>query len=214
VEAEARARRLAEVEAEERARRLAEVEAEEQARRQAEKVVAQARPETLRRRGILLACLLCTPFVLGAIVVSWRLVSSAGSTSEPQTRTSTEATVASGVSTPPTVALTVSTSASPPPTVGATVSTTASTLSDVVEFPNVYDQPEEEGLAQLWQAGVVPVSYPVCSGSVAGGRIRQVILQDQTILVDSEGVTSDGEEVPRGTQVEVKVSNGTSCSTG
>jgi hypothetical protein len=75
----------------------------------------------------------------------------------------------------------------------------------------VYNLPEEEGLAQLWQAGVVPAPGRVCSSSVAEGRIRQVILPDETVLVDEDGVTDRGREVPRDSEVKVKVSTGTSC---
>ena len=85
--------------------------------------------------------------------------------------------------------------------------------TDRVAVQNVYNIPEERGLAIIAAQGFTKVRVlRVCSNSVAPGRIREVLLDnnaplsDETALVTQNGST--GIEVTLTTKIAVKVSNG------
>ncbi len=74
-----------------------------------------------------------------------------------------------------------------------------------------YGRPAQEAVDALSARGFVVVDYEVCSGSVAGGLVRQIIGGDGTIYDDSAGVTEAGAGVSIGEVIEVKVSSGSAC---
>jgi len=68
-------------------------------------------------------------------------------------------------------------------------------------------------LRQLDRLDVIVIDYPVCSGSVEGGQIRQIVdSNDGAALLDENGVTEAGQKVAPGTVIEVKIGNGKPCS--
>ena len=87
---------------------------------------------------------------------------------------------------------------------------------EAVLLPDVYQMSEKEAIDVLNKAGFMNVAPgPVCSGSVPGGLVRQVVVNDgapvgkETILVDSKGPV---QAVSRSTPLFMKISTGKSCS--
>jgi hypothetical protein len=94
---------------------------------------------------------------------------------------------------------------------------TPPTTIDRVAVQNVYNLPEDRGLAIIAAQGFTKVRVlRVCSNSVTLGRIREVLLDnnapvsDETALVTQSGST--GIEIALTTKIAVKVSNGNHCS--
>lgn len=100
----------------------------------------------------------------------------------------------------------------PPPS----SATTTSPPVDLVALPVLYNIGEAEAHSSLASVGFVPVSIAVCSGSVDAGRVRQAFIENddgtESIVADRPGVTSDNIELPSGTVVQLKISNGNPCS--
>jgi hypothetical protein len=82
--------------------------------------------------------------------------------------------------------------------------------------PNIYNKPKQEGLDALTSAGFTHVQpASVCSGSVAAGFVRQVVINDgsaagsERIVIDKAGTL---RAVGLSTPLMVKIGNGHSCS--
>ena len=77
---------------------------------------------------------------------------------------------------------------------------------------NVYNLPRARGLAMVADQGFANVKMiEVCSNSVAAGRIREVLLDNQANVVDETvlvGPAGPTVEVPLSTKLLVKISNG------
>ena len=88
--------------------------------------------------------------------------------------------------------------------------------TDRVQVANVYNLPRDRGLDYISDQGFTNVRViQVCSNSVGGGRIREVLLDDgasvtdETVFVGPQG--SKPVQVPLSTKLLVKVSNGKAC---
>ncbi len=101
------------------------------------------------------------------------------------------------------------------PTLISSMNDPASSTSDVdrVAVQNVYNIPEARALEVLRAQGFTKLRvWPVCSGTVPEGRVREVLLDknarpsDETSLVNELGQT--GIEVPLVTKLVVKVATG------
>ncbi len=79
----------------------------------------------------------------------------------------------------------------------------------LAEVPDIYGLPVEEGLRKLEEAGLVAFAFSVCSSSVETDHIRQVMMNEEEVLVDRD--VPGGRELPAGSTVEVKVANGEAC---
>lgn len=79
---------------------------------------------------------------------------------------------------------------------------------------NWFGEPAEAAVPALRERGFTVIDYPVCSGSVGAGEVRQIIDSgDGTIYLDTEGITAAGERVAVDTSIEVKFGTGTPCGT-
>ena len=81
---------------------------------------------------------------------------------------------------------------------------------------NVYNLPDDRGLAYLADQGFTNVRViHVCSNSVSGGNIREVLLDDHSSLADETvfvgPLGSKPVKIPLSTSLLVKVSNGQGC---
>jgi len=86
-----------------------------------------------------------------------------------------------------------------------------------IQVANVYNLPRDRGLQYLNDQGFKNVRViGVCSNSVAGGRIREVLLDDNSGLADEtvlDGPTGAKPiEIALDTKILVKVSTGKPCS--
>jgi len=88
---------------------------------------------------------------------------------------------------------------------------------DQIQVANVYNLPRARGLEYIAKQGFANVRLiQVCSNSVAGGNIREVLLDDgagladETVFVGPLG--SKPVTIPLSTKLLVKVSNGKGCS--
>ncbi len=86
-----------------------------------------------------------------------------------------------------------------------------------VQVANVYNLPRDRGLQYIAEQGFTNVRMiTVCSNSVSGGRIREVLLDDgasttdETVFVGPQG--SKAVQVPLTTKLLVKVSTGKACT--
>jgi len=89
-------------------------------------------------------------------------------------------------------------------------------LADEVEVANVYNLPDDRGLAYLADQGFTNVRViHGCSNSVSGGNIREVLLDDHSSLADETvfvgPLGSKPVKIPLSTSLLVKVSNGKGC---
>lgn len=91
---------------------------------------------------------------------------------------------------------------------GSVLSTSGSTRGIAVDW---YGQSAADAIAALDAQGFVVIDYEVCSSSVEAGEVRQIIGGDGTIYLDTSGVTDEGQQVPIGEVIEVKIGSGTSC---
>src|SRR6476619_8191431 len=88
---------------------------------------------------------------------------------------------------------------------------------DEVTVANVYNLPDDRGLRYLADQGFTNVRViHVCSNSVSGGNIREVLLDDGSSLADETvfvgPLGSKPVKIPLSTKLLVKVSNGNGCS--
>jgi hypothetical protein len=88
--------------------------------------------------------------------------------------------------------------------------------ADEVVVANVYNLPDDRGLAYLADQGFTNVRViHVCSNSVSGGNIREVLLDDHSSLADETvfvgPLGSKPVKIPLSTSLLVKVSNGQGC---
>jgi hypothetical protein len=84
-----------------------------------------------------------------------------------------------------------------------------------VAVPHVVGRTEGQADAALLAAGLAPRSIPVCSHSVPGGIVRQVVRisgTEETIIDDLDGVHAGYARLPAGTALIVKVGNGQPCT--
>jgi hypothetical protein len=102
------------------------------------------------------------------------------------------------------------------PAPGGDPKSTTSGTTGRVAVQNVYNIPEARGLQIIRAQGFINVRVlRVCSNSVAAGRVREVILDnnapvsDETALVNQFGST--GIEVALPTKLAVKISTGNGC---
>src|SRR6266550_909193 len=93
---------------------------------------------------------------------------------------------------------------------------TTPAATDRVAVQNIYNIPEARGLQIIRAQGFTNVRVlRVCSNSVAAGRVREVILDnnapvsDETAFVNQFGST--GIEVALATKLAVKISTGNGC---
>lgn len=80
-----------------------------------------------------------------------------------------------------------------------------------IQLEDWFGRPETEAIPVLQSQGLMVHAYPVCSGSVGAGEVRQVLGPSGEILVDKSGVTALGMEVNPGSDIEVKVGTGRPC---
>lgn len=88
--------------------------------------------------------------------------------------------------------------------------------TETIEIHNVYNLPQDRAESILNDQGFSVSAIDVCSNSVAPGRVRQVFQDvdgEELILVDEDGVSSDGEFLDPGEEVLLKVSTGP-CESG
>ena len=88
--------------------------------------------------------------------------------------------------------------------------------ADEVVVANVYNLPDDRGLTYLADQGFTNVRViHVCSNSVSGGNIREVLLDDHSSLADETvfvgPLGSKPVKIPLSTKLLVKVSNGKGC---
>ena len=86
-----------------------------------------------------------------------------------------------------------------------------------VQVANVYNLPRDRGVQYLEDQGFTHLRViQACSNSVTGGRIREVLLDDNSSLADETvlaGPTGAKPiEIALDTKILVKVSNGNPCS--
>lgn len=75
-----------------------------------------------------------------------------------------------------------------------------------------FGRPSDEAIEAIERLGIVVAAFPVCSGSVGRGEVRQITTGDGVVLDDRDGLTDAGREVEVGSVVQMKVGNGTPCN--
>ena len=82
-----------------------------------------------------------------------------------------------------------------------------------VRLPDdLYGRPADDVVVELRSLGLAHREWPVCSGSVAAGEVRQIVDDDEEILVDKGGVSTAGRSLTPGERVTVLVGTGERCN--
>lgn len=100
------------------------------------------------------------------------------------------------------------------PTSAASTNSSAGSASGSGLIPHVYNMAQADGLATLALAGFANVtSQFICSGSVANGRVRKVLVADEADNAVDSDKGSSPVRVPFATPLVVGVANGHPCLT-
>jgi hypothetical protein len=94
------------------------------------------------------------------------------------------------------------------------VVTTTTAPSGQIDVPAVVHLPQDEAESRLLDAGFAPRSVPVCSSSVPGGIVREVVrIHDgqEIDVVGLDGVLAGQRQLEAGTGLILKVGTGESC---
>ncbi len=83
---------------------------------------------------------------------------------------------------------------------------------EALPIENLFGMNRDEAVAKLVAQGFKVNDFPVCSGSVAAGQVRQILDGEESIVyVDIGGTTAAGRSVLSGSALAVKIGNGKRC---
>ncbi len=90
--------------------------------------------------------------------------------------------------------------------------TTVAVRETVALQQSWFGLPKDRAIASIESLGIYVADFPVCSGSVGEGEVRQITTGDGVILDDKDGLTDAAGYIEFGSVVQMKVGNGTPCN--